>query len=187
MLKYADTPPTAAMIVASQLHAIAPATSNTADTTNSGSATGTNARPMTLEPAKPSPAKMLAAAPGSMAAIAPQPDRAPTAPNARRTRAKIRAIPKRLVGSGACDDGTGVIEIGDPGRSERCATPRRRVRRRARGAGALCGIYFRPDFEGLWVSALPAALFAALLADFDWRVLDADDPAALLVTPDDLV
>jgi hypothetical protein len=48
-------------------------------------------------------------------------------------------------------------------------------------------IYFRPDFEGLWVRALPAALFAALLAVFDCSVLDADDAAALLVTPEDLV
>jgi len=58
------------MTVTSQLQANAPATSNTADTTNNGSATGTKARPMTLDPAKPRPAKTLAVTPGSMAAIA---------------------------------------------------------------------------------------------------------------------
>ncbi|MBA3802360.1 MAG: hypothetical protein H0X22_05600 [Acidimicrobiia bacterium] len=92
MLKYANALPTPAMTVTSQLQANAPTTINTADTTNNGSATGTRACPITLDPAKPSPPKALAVTPGSMAAIAPQPDTAPTAPSARRTRAQNRPI-----------------------------------------------------------------------------------------------
>jgi len=47
--------------------------------------------------------------------------------------------------------------------------------------------YFFPGFDGRWRRALPAALFAALDADFEWSVLAAAEPADLRVTLADFV